>query len=73
MPESKTLEFKRDTSSKRRYLEPTWEELGTVLRVTFFPHPEVAQGPSGTKSGPSRDQVNIGTGNDKVAGKMQTT
>lgn len=23
------------------YPEPQWEELGTVLRVTFFPHPEV--------------------------------
>lgn len=37
------------------YPEPQWEELGTVLRVTFFPHPEVVT--SGTKSGPSRDQV----------------
>lgn len=25
------------------YPEPQWEELGTVLRVTFFPHPEVAE------------------------------
>lgn len=23
------------------YPEPLWEELGTVLRVTFYPHPEV--------------------------------
>ena len=23
------------------YPEPQWEELGTVLRVTFVPHPEV--------------------------------
>lgn len=25
------------------YPEPKWEELGTVLRVTFFPHAEVAK------------------------------
>ncbi len=40
------------------YPEPQWEELGNVLRVTFYPHPEVATvAPSGTKSGLSRDQV----------------
>jgi ATP-dependent DNA helicase RecG len=43
------------------YPEPQWEELGTVLRVTFFPHPDFAyEAPRdqvGTKSGPSRDQV----------------
>ncbi len=26
--------------AKAGYPEPKWEELGTVLRVTFFPHPE---------------------------------
>jgi predicted HTH transcriptional regulator len=44
---------------------PEWVELGSVIRCVFQPHPEVAVqgaapelGPdSGTKSGPSRDQV----------------
>src|SRR3990167_1562257 len=36
------------------YPEPQWEELGNVLRVTFFPHPEAAHIQLfGTKSGPS--------------------
>lgn len=41
------------------YPEPQWEELGTVLRVTFYPHPDVASFNEqvGTKSGLSRDQV----------------
>lgn len=43
------------------YPEPQWEELGTVLRVTFFPHPdftyETQRDQVGTRSGPSRDQV----------------
>jgi ATP-dependent DNA helicase RecG len=43
------------------YPEPQWEELGTVLRVTFFPHPDFAQeaygDQVGTKLGLSRDQV----------------
>lgn len=43
------------------YPEPQWEELGTVLRVTFFPHPafthEASKSQVGTKSGLSRDQV----------------
>ena len=34
---------------KDHYPEPKWEEMGTILRVTFFPY--------GTKSGLSRDQV----------------
>jgi ATP-dependent DNA helicase RecG len=39
------------------YPEPQWEELGTVLRVTFFPHPEVIKQSElsakiGTKSAP---------------------
>jgi ATP-dependent DNA helicase RecG len=34
---------------KDHYPEPKWEEMGTVLRVTFFPY--------GTKLGLSRDQV----------------
>lgn len=44
---------------KRRHPEPQWEEMGTVLQVTFFPHPEIALGLSrdqvGIKSGSSRD------------------
>src|SRR5205823_3357275 len=36
------------------YPEPEWEELGTVLRVTFFPHPdfatEISRDQVGTKS-----------------------
>lgn len=47
----------KDACQKGGYPEPVWEEFGTVLRVTFFPHPEVVQTLSGTKSGPSRDQV----------------
>jgi len=34
------------------YPEPKWEELGTVLRVTFFPHSEVVkQAQLGAKTG----------------------
>lgn len=45
----------KEACSKGGYPEPMWEELGTVLRVTFFPHPEiVAQ--LDTKA-PSRHQV----------------
>lgn len=29
--------------AKAGYPEPRWEELGTVLRVTFFPHPETQE------------------------------
>ncbi len=39
------------------YPEPVWEELGTVMRVTFFPHPEVVKEAVETKPGPSWDQV----------------
>ncbi len=40
------------------YPEPRWEELGTVLRVTFFPHPEfMHEAAVETKSGLGRDQV----------------
>ncbi len=40
------------------YPLPTWEEFGSVLRVTFYPHPEIEQAQEiGTKSGPSWDQV----------------
>lgn len=31
----------KEACQKGGYPEPQWEELGTVLRVTFFPHPEV--------------------------------
>jgi ATP-dependent DNA helicase RecG len=30
----------KESCSKGGYPEPIWEELGTVMRVTFFPHPE---------------------------------
>ncbi len=46
------------TCQRHGYPEPQWEELGNVLRVTFFPHPEVAKiTTAGTKLGLSRDQV----------------
>jgi predicted HTH transcriptional regulator len=44
----------KDACQRDGYPEPQWEELGNVLRVTFFPHQEVA---TGTKLGPSWDQV----------------
>lgn len=31
-----------ESCSKAGYPFPIWEELGTVLRVTFFPHPETS-------------------------------
>jgi ATP-dependent DNA helicase RecG len=53
----------KEACSKGGYPEPIWEELGTVLRVTFFPHPEITSQLSaadlrhqGTKSEP-RHQV----------------
>lgn len=30
----------KEACAKEGYPEPIWEELGTALRVTFFPHPE---------------------------------
>lgn len=45
------------------YPLPLWEEFGTALRVTFYPHP-VFQDSSqllGTKSAPSRHQVALAT------------
>lgn len=56
----------KDACQKDGYPEPTWEEYGTVLRVTFYPHPDIATQPSalapsrhqvGTKSALSRHQV----------------
>ncbi|MBS0350555.1 MAG: putative DNA binding domain-containing protein [Proteobacteria bacterium] len=51
----------REACKQGGYPEPQWEELGTVLRVTFFPHPDFAhKAPAdqvGTKSGLSWDQV----------------
>lgn len=48
----------KEACQKGGYPEPLWEELGTVLRVTFFPHPEITKEVRvGTKLGPSRDQV----------------
>lgn len=51
--------YKRIEEACRRdgYPEPQWEELVNVLRVTFYPHPEIVRDQVGTKSGPSRDQV----------------
>lgn len=46
----------REACEEGGYPEPTWEELGTVTRVTFYPHPEVIK-ESGAKSGPSQDQA----------------
>ncbi len=31
----------KDACSKGGYPEPVWEELGTALRVTFFPHQDI--------------------------------
>jgi ATP-dependent DNA helicase RecG len=52
----------KDTCKIGGYPEPKWEELGTVLRVTFFPHPEVNLQPkpsaeTGTKLAPSWHQA----------------
>lgn len=33
----------KEACSKGGYPEPIWEEFGTVLRVTFFPHSETSQ------------------------------
>lgn len=50
------------------YPEPKWEEFGSAIRVTFYPHsatrvPGAKEAPSrgqaGTKSGLSRDQVGL--------------
>jgi ATP-dependent DNA helicase RecG len=47
------------------YPEPKWQELGVALRVTFYPHHEVADkniplsAKSGTQSAPSRHPVKI--------------
>ncbi len=41
---------------KNNYPQPKWEEMGTVLRVTFFPFSTklgLSRDPVGTKSGPS--------------------
>jgi ATP-dependent DNA helicase RecG len=54
----------KEACTKGGYPEPVWEELGTVLRVTFFPHQEVTmqlssetQKNQGTKA--PRHQVKI--------------
>lgn len=47
----------KDACHAGGYPEPLWEELGTVMRVTFFPHHEFARQILRTKSGPSRDQA----------------
>ena len=61
--------YRRSTEDCDRggYPHPEWVELGSVLRVVFRPHPEVAvlpaqpvrrkSGAAGTKPGPSRDQA----------------
>lgn len=51
----------KEACQRGGYPNPQWEELGTVLRVTFFPHPNFTHEASlGTKSGPSWDQVRVG-------------
>lgn len=56
----------REACQKDGYPEPIWEEYGTVMRVTFYPHSELATqisqpAPSrhqvGTKLAPSQNQV----------------
>lgn len=52
----------KEACAKGGYPEPVWEELGTVLRVTFFPHPEtVSQLGSdlGTQLAPSWHPVHL--------------
>lgn len=52
----------KEACAKGGYPEPVWEELGTVLRVTFFPHPEtVSQLGSdlGTQLAPSWNPVDL--------------
>ena len=58
--------YRRITAAcdRRGYPYPEWTELGSAIRVGFQPHPEVVSLPEalledqvGTKSGPSRDQV----------------
>lgn len=58
--------YKRIQASclKLGYPEPQWEELGNVLRVTFFPHPEIQEkfqlgAEHGTQLAPSWHPVNI--------------
>ncbi len=42
----------KEACQRGGYPEPQWEELGTVLRVTFFPHPDIiSQAKLGAKSG----------------------
>ncbi len=56
----------KEACSKGGYPEPIWEELGTVLRVTFYPHSDLAPQLSaetssrhqvGTKSAPSQNMT----------------
>lgn len=49
----------KESCLKGGYPEPLWEEFGTVLRVTFFPHSETSQlGSSfGTQLAPSQHSV----------------
>lgn len=61
-----------DACAKAGYPEPIWEELGTVLRVTFFPHPETQENYQldakyGTKLAPSQHQVET---LDEVSAKL---
>lgn len=56
----------KEACQKDGYPEPIWEEYGTVMRVTFYPHSDITTqisppAPSrhqvGTKSAPSQHQV----------------
>ena len=58
------------------YPEPKWQELGVALRVTFYPHHEVANqniplsAKSGTKSALSRHQVENNMVLDEASKKL---
>lgn len=48
----------KDACEQGGYPLPKWEEFGSALRVTFYPHPEIEQiQKAGTKLGLSWDQV----------------
>jgi ATP-dependent DNA helicase RecG len=49
-----------DICTNEGYPEPNWEEFGSAVRVTFYPHPATKE--VGTKSGPSRDQAGTKSG-----------
>jgi len=52
----------REACEKDGYPEPTWEELGTVTRVTFFPHPELAKAAPKANLGQAGDRLGTNLG-----------